>query len=340
MKTLAELSLYVDGRVEGDAELPIFSVATLQSAGEGAITFVASSQYRDHLSQTQASAVILGATDVALCPVSSIVVDNPYLAYAKIASLLYPRVVPEGSIHPTAVVAASANVSDDAFIAQNAVIGEHVEIAAGVVIGPGSVIADHCNIGENTTLFANVTLCESVVVGDRVIIHSGAVLGADGFGLANDNGMWIKIPHLGSVRIGNDVEIGANTTIDRGALNDTIIKDGVKLDNLIQIAHNVVIGEHTVVAGCVGIAGSAKIGRHCALAGGVGVVGHLEIADNVQVTGMSMITKSITEPGIYSSGTPLQKNLEWRKTASLLKQLSRMQKRIKQLEKNNQRNIN
>ncbi|VAW83224.1 UDP-3-O-[3-hydroxymyristoyl] glucosamine N-acyltransferase [hydrothermal vent metagenome] len=340
MKTLAELSLHVDGRVEGDAGLSISSVAALESAGDGAITFVANSQYRDHLSETQASAVILGATDVAFCPVSSIVVDNPYLAYAKIASLLYPRVVPEGSIHPTAVVAASANVSDSAFIAQNAVIGEQVEIAAGVVIGPGSVIADHCYIGKNTTLFANVTLCESVVVGDRVIIHPGAVLGADGFGLANDKGVWIKIPQLGSVRIGNDVEIGANTTIDRGALNDTIIEDGVKLDNLIQIAHNVVIGEHTVIAGCTGIAGSTKIGRHCALAGGIGIAGHIDIADNVQITGMSMVTKSIVEAGVYSSGMPLQDNLKWRKTASLLKQLNRMQKRIKQLEKNNQRNIN
>ncbi len=333
MKTLAELAQHVDGRVEGNAELRISSVATLEDAREGAITFVASSRYCRSLPKTRASAVILGEADVALCPVSAIVVDNPYLAYAKIASLLYPCIHPGGFIHPTAVVAASANISDSAFIAQNVVIGEQVEVAAGVVIGSGSVISDHCNIGKNTSLLANVTLCTGVTVGERVLVHPGAVIGADGFGIANDKGTWIKIPQLGSVRIGDDVEIGANTTIDRGALNDTIIEEGVKLDNLIQIAHNVEIGAHTVVAACVGIAGSTKIGRHCAFGGMVGISGHIEIVDNVQVTGMSMVTKSIVKAGVYSSGIPLQGNLEWRKTAVLLKQLNHMQKRIKQLEK-------
>lgn len=333
MKTLAELAQHVDGRVEGNAKLRISSVATLEDAREGAITFVTSSRYRRFLPNTLASAVILGEADVVLCPVSAIVVDNPYLAYAKIASWLYPYLHPGGFIHPTAVVAASANLSDSAFIAQNVVIGEQVKVAAGVVIGAGSVIADHCNIGKNTSLLANVTLCTGVIVGERVLVHPGAVIGADGFGIANDKGTWIKIPQLGGVRIGNDVEIGANTTIDRGALNDTIIEEGVKLDNLIQIAHNVEIGAHTVVAACVGIAGSTKIGRHCAFGGMVGISGHIEIVDNVQVTGMSMVTKSIVKAGVYSSGMPLQGNLEWRKTAVLLKQLNHMQKRIKQLEK-------
>ena len=258
---------------------------------------------------------------------------NPYLTYARAAALLYPRPRPPAGIHPSAVVHSKAEVNPSAVIGPNAVLDEGVRIAAGVVVGPGCVIGARSTIGEDSELVANVTLGTDTVVGKRNIFHPGAVIGADGFGMANDQGHWVKIPQIGRVVTGDDVEIGANTTVDRGALQDTVLADGVKIDNLVQVAHNVHIGEHSAIAGCVGIAGSAHIGAYCTLAGGVGVVGHLTIGDHIHVTGMSMVSKSLSEPGVYSAGVPLQSNRDWHRNFVRFKQLDDMAKRLKKLEK-------
>ncbi len=332
-KTLVELANYVGGEVKGDGGCVIKSVATLDRAGEGDVTFLANVHYRKLLPSTNATAVILSSRDVELCPVNAIVVADPYVGYAKVAGILNPLPTPEAGIHPSAVVDRSCDIAGSAHVGPGSVIGAETIIGERAYIGPGCVIGANSSIGDDTRLFANVTICCGSIVGQRVLVHPGVVIGSDGFGIANDGGRWIKVPQLGCVRVGNDVEIGANTTVDRGALDDTIIEDGVKLDNQIQVAHNVRIGAHTVIAGCVGIAGSAHIGKHCALAGGVGIVGHLQIADHVQVTGMSMVTKSISEPGVYSSGTPLQTNKDWHKNAVRFKQLDEMAKRLKALEK-------
>lgn len=331
--SLGALAEHVEATLHGDPALDIEGVAPLHLAGAGQLSFLSSSAFRKHLTQTRAAAVILRAEDLDACPTAALVVSDPYLAYARIAALLIePPAMPQG-IHSSAVVADDARVADSAWIGPNSVVESDARIGDGVFIGPGCVVGAGAEIGANSQLVANVTVCHGVVLGKRVLVHPGAVIGADGFGLANDRGRWIKVPQLGSVRIGDDAEVGANTTIDRGALEDTVIEEGAKLDNLIQIAHNVRVGAHTAIAACVGIAGSASIGRHCTLAGGVGVVGHLEIADNVHVTGMSMVTRSITEPGVYSAGVPLEPNRQWHKNFVRFKQLDDMARRLKALEK-------
>ncbi len=331
--SLGALAEHVEATLHGDPELDIEGVAPLHLAGERQLSFLSSSAFRKHLTQTQAAAVILRAEDLDACPTAALVVGDPYLAYAKIAALLIETPAMPQGIHPSAVVADDASIADSAWIGPNSVVESGARIDEGVFIGPGCVVGAGAEIGSDSQLVANVTVCHGVVLGKRVLIHPGAVIGADGFGLANDRGRWIKVPQLGSVRIGDDAEVGANTTIDRGALEDTVIEEGAKLDNLIQIAHNVRVGAHTAIAACVGIAGSASIGRHCTLAGGVGVVGHLEIADNVHVTGMSMVTRSITEPGVYSAGVPLEPNRQWHKNFVRFKQLDDMARRLKALEK-------
>ncbi len=331
-KTLAELADYVGGRVEGDASRVIDGVATLSAATAGDISFLSNALYRKYLPTTCAAAVILSEADAQSCPVSALIVSDPYVSYAKIATLLNPEQIFPAQIHPSVVVASSARVSESAHVGANCVIGDGVVIDDGAVIGAGCVLEAGCVVGRHTRLMANVTLCHRVNIGQRCLIHPGAVIGSDGFGIANDRGVWIKVPQLGTVRIGDDVEIGANTTIDRGALDDTVIEEGVKLDNLIQVAHNVKIGAHTVVAGCVGIAGSAEIGKHCAIGGGVGILGHLKITEGVQVTAMSMVTKSIKQPGVYSSGVPLQPSQKWHKNAVRFKQLDELAKRVRELE--------
>ncbi len=331
--TLQELADAIDGIAHGSAKNPIDSVATIYNAGAGSISFLANRGYYKYLSDTHAEAIILAEQDLEKCPVPAIVVKNPYLAYAKIATLLNPPVQAIQGLHPSASVAADASVHASVAVAANAVIESGVSIAEGCTIGPGCVVGSNVTIGKATVLVANVTLCHDVVIGARVILHPGVVIGADGFGIANDEGEWIKVPQLGSVNIADDVEIGANTTVDRGALEDTIIEQGVKLDNQIQVAHNVIIGEHTAIAGCTGIAGSTHIGKHCAIGGAVSIVGHLEIADKVQITAASTVTQSIKEPGLYSSGTPLQQNGHWHRNFVRFRQLDEMAKRIRKLEK-------
>jgi len=335
MFSLSELADRLGARLLGDGRRRVCRIASLASAGEGDIAFITNKRYRGQLAETGATAVLLTEADLEAVRegVASLVVDDPYLAYAHVAGWLNPAVDEGRGVHPSAVVDASANIHDSAWIGPQCVIEADAVIAADCRIGPGSVVGRGAEIGEGGRLVANVTVCHGSRIGKRVLMHPGVVIGADGFGFANDQGEWVKIPQLGRVVIGDDVEIGANTTIDRGAIEDTVIEDGVKIDNLVQVAHNVRIGAHSAIAGCVGIAGSAHIGRHCALGGGVGVVGHLQIADNVIVTGMSMVSHTITEPGVYSSGTPLQENAKWHRNYVRYKQLDDMARRLRRLEK-------
>ncbi|MDT8310767.1 MAG: UDP-3-O-(3-hydroxymyristoyl)glucosamine N-acyltransferase [Methylophaga sp.] len=331
--TLSALASQVNGRLIGAADFPIKTVGTLQHANADAISFLANSKYRKFLKNTQAGAVIIKAADANAIHGNAIVVDDPYVAYARIAALLYPpNKVAEAGIHASAVVDVSATIAPTAAIGPQCYIGAGVVVADHVQIGPGCVLEHDVSVGKDSILVAKVTLCRGVSVGERVKIHPGVVIGADGFGIALDQGRWINVPQLGSVQIGNNVDIGANTTIDRGAIDDTVIGNGVKLDNQIQIGHNVTIGEHTVIAGCVGIAGSTHIGSHCAIGGGSGITGHIEICDGVQLTGMSMVTKAITEPGSYSSGIPVEPTREWHKNVIRYRQMNNVQTRLKQLE--------
>ena len=331
--TLGELADHIGAHLDGaDTRLPIIGVATLTGATRQQVSFFSNHQYRQQLSHTQAAAVIISPTERSLCPVAVLLMENPYLGYAKAAQFFNPPPLFTASIHPTAVV------SPDATVGKNVFIDAHVVIQAGAVVGDNAVIEagctiqEHVTIGSYTHLKPRVTLYSNTKLGERVIIHSGAVIGSDGFGLANEKGIWIKIPQLGGVVIGDDVEIGANTTIDKGALEDTIIGTGVKLDNQIQIGHNVIIGDHTAIAGCVGIAGSTRIGKHCMIAGGVGIVGHIEIVDRVHITGGSIVLQSILSPGVYSSGTPLQTNSQWHRNYHRFKQLDTFSKRLQQVE--------
>jgi UDP-3-O-[3-hydroxymyristoyl] glucosamine N-acyltransferase len=331
--TLGELAEKVGGEVVGAADTLVTAVATLQNAGPSAISFCANPSYRNMLSNTRAVAVILRQADLDLCPVAALVTDKPYVAYARIAALLHPEPGFAPGIHPSAVVADTAQVDPSAWVGPHSVVEDNAVVGAGVFVGPNCVVGPSVAIGPHGRLIAQVTLCHATQIGARVLLHPGVVIGSDGFGLANDQGQWLKVPQLGRVIVGDDVEIGANTTVDRGALDDTFIGDGVKLDNLIQVAHNVQIGAHTAIAGCAGIAGSATIGAHCAIGGGVGIVGHIRIADHVQITGMSFVTKSIDEPGVYSSGMPAETNQTWHKNIARFRHLDDMARRLRAVEK-------
>ncbi|MES9824285.1 MAG: UDP-3-O-(3-hydroxymyristoyl)glucosamine N-acyltransferase [Candidatus Thiodiazotropha endolucinida] len=332
--SLGDLADTVGAKLLGDPETMIRGVGTLQSAQPGEISFLSNPSYRRYLSATQASAVILYEKDAADCPTSALVSDNPYLAYARVATKLFPRKAVTPGIDATAVVGRSSSIDSSAWIGPCVVIGEGVTVESGVCIGPGCVVEDNCRIGADSRLVANVTLCHDTRLGQRCLIHPGAVLGADGFGLANDEGHWVKVPQLGRVRVGDDVEIGANTTIDRGALEDTILHDGVKLDNLIQIAHNVEIGRNTAMAGCSAVAGSTKIGSHCTIGGQTGLVGHLTIGDNVHFSAATLVTRSFTEPGYYSGNLPAMENGAWKRMIARLRNLESMAKEMKFLKKN------
>ncbi|MEE9494764.1 MAG: UDP-3-O-(3-hydroxymyristoyl)glucosamine N-acyltransferase [Gammaproteobacteria bacterium] len=322
MVTVASLARQLGANYTGDGNIELASIATLQNAGEGCLSFLASSQYRRYLATTNASAVILGDRDAANCPVTAIVCENPYSAYADAARLFEQQPQWQQGVHPSVIVDPLVGIDSGCSIGANTVIEGDVRIGKNTRLGVGCFIGSGVSIGQNCILNAGVTVLTGAI-GDRVVIKSGAVIGSDGFGFVRLDDGWKTVPQLGSVIIGNDVSIGANSTIDRGAIDPTLIGDGVKIDNQVQIAHNVVIGEHTVIAGCVGISGSAIIGAYCQLAGGVGIVGHLEIADHVTITGMSMVTHSIKRAGIYSSGTPIMPNTLWRKTAVRLKHLDK-----------------
>ncbi len=330
---LEDLARHVDADLHGDPDCLIDRVDTIQDGDAGAICFLANQKYRKYLSSTRSSAVILSQEMADECRVNAIVCDNPYLAYARISTLMHPLPEVRAGVHPAAVVSPEAHIDPGAEIAPGVVVEAGASIGSGTYIGPGSVVGSNCSIGVECRLVANVTLCADTRIGDRVLIHPGAVLGSDGFGMANDNGIWEKVPQLGCVRVGNDVEIGANTTVDRGALRDTVIDDGVKLDNQIQVAHNVRIGAHTAIAGCTGIAGSTTVGKHCTMGGGVVVVGHLDIGDNVHISAMSLVTKSFQEPGLFSGNLPAVPNSEWRKTVARLRRMEELNNRLRILEK-------
>ncbi|WXL27962.1 UDP-3-O-(3-hydroxymyristoyl)glucosamine N-acyltransferase [Ectopseudomonas mendocina] len=330
---LGELAERLGATLCGPADKEVCGLATLQDAGPDHLSFLANAQYRKYLSTTGAGAVLLTEADAQGFSGNALIVANPYLAYAELSHLFDRKPLPVLGVHPTAVVAADAQIDPTASIGAHAVIEAGARVAANVTIGAQCFVGARSVIGEGGWLAPRVTLYHDVCIGKRVVIQSGAVIGGEGFGFANEKGTWQKIAQIGGVTIGDDVEIGANTTVDRGALSDTLIGNGVKLDNQIMIAHNVQIGDNTAMAGCCGISGSTKIGKNCMIAGGVGMVGHIEVCDNVFVTGMTMVTRNITEPGSYSSGTAMQPASEWRKSAARIRQLDDMARRLQLLEK-------
>jgi UDP-3-O-[3-hydroxymyristoyl] glucosamine N-acyltransferase len=331
--TLGQLAERLGAELRGAADRPICGIASLLEAGPEQLTFVTSAQYRKHLPECKAGAVMLKAGDADAFSGDALIVDDPYLAYAELSHLFDRRPASEVGIHPTAVVADDAVIDPTASIGPYVVVEAGARIAANVTVGPHTVIGARCVIGEGSWLAPRVTLFYDVIVGRRAVIQSGAVIGGEGFGFANHNGVWKKIAQVGGVVLGDDVEVGANTTVDRGALADTVLGNGVKLDNQIMIGHNVQVGDNTAMAACVGISGSTRVGKNCMIAGAVGVAGHLDICDNVFVSGMSMITGSITEPGSYSSGTGLQPSGEWRKSVARFRQLDDMARRLRKVEK-------
>ena len=334
MVTLGEVAAAAGARLQGgDAATVVVGVAPLHRAGPGQLSFLTHPRYRSYLVTTQAAAVILSPEDARECPAPAVVAANPHVAYARAATLFEPAAESRRGVHATAWVSPTATIAADSWIGPHCAVEAGAVIENGVIVGPGCVVGEQAVIGEGCRLVARVTICHRTRLGRRVLVHPGAVIGSDGFGLALDReGRWLKVPQLGGVVIGDDVEIGANTTIDRGALEDTVIEDGVKLDNQIQVAHNVRIGAHSALAGCVGIAGSARIGQHCMVGGGVGIAGHLEIADRVQITGMSLVAQSITEPGIYSSGLTVEPNRLWNKISARLRRLDELFRRLAALE--------
>lgn len=320
-------------RLRGNGAARIRGVAALARAGADQLAFLANPRYATDLAATSAGVVVLRAEHADASPAPALIADDPYLAYARIAALFDDTPAEIAGIHPSAVVASDACIEPSASVGPGCVVEAGTVLEAGVALGPHCVIGRNCRIGAQSRLAAHVVMVARVTLGKRVVIHSGAVLGADGFGIARGENGWVKVPQLGGVRVGDDCEIGANTTIDRGALDDTVLEEDVRLDNQIQIAHNVHIGAHSAMAGCAAVAGSTRIGRDCLIGGGAGVLGHLELADRVTITAMSLVTHSIHESGVYSSGTPIEENHAWRRNAARMRQLDKMARRISALER-------
>ena len=330
---LEQLAEQLGATLYGDGELIITGVASMKSATQGQITFLSDKKFQNNLSSCDASAVVMTEDSLKYWSGAALIVKDPYLCYAKLAQILDTTPLPAKDIADSAVIDPTVKLGNNIAIGANAVIESGVVLGDNCIIGAGCFIGKDTIIGAGTKLWSNISIYHNCVIGENCLIQSGTVIGADGFGYANDKGKWIKIPQLGRVVIGNNVEIGASTTIDRGALDDTVIGNGVIIDNQCQIAHNDIIGDHTAVAGGVIMAGSLTIGRHCLIGGASVINGHMEICDQVTVTGMGMVMRPITEPGVYSSGIPLQQNKVWRKTASLVLHIDEMNKRLKALEK-------
>ncbi|MBX5463164.1 MAG: UDP-3-O-(3-hydroxymyristoyl)glucosamine N-acyltransferase [Steroidobacteraceae bacterium] len=331
--TLGELAVRFGCGLHGDPDVRVDSVAALSNAHPGSVTFLANPRHRPRLAGTRASAVVLEASAVAECPVAALVAVNPHATFARIAALLHPRPAAPPGIHPSALVSPEARVDPEAHIGAFVSIGPRTVIGPRAVIGPHCVVEDGVEIAEDVHLVARVTVCHNVKIGARTLVHPGAVIGSDGFGFAREGERWLKVPQVGGVVIGADVEIGANTTIDRGAIGDTVLADGVKLDNHIQIGHNCVIGAHTAMAAHVGVSGSVTIGQRCMLAGKVGVVGHLTICDDVTVTGYTMVSHSIRHPGVYSGGIPAEDARTWRRLVGRFKRLDSLVRRVAAVER-------
>ncbi len=331
---LSELAEQYNLQYRGDGDTQIDGIGTLSGATGSQLTFLSNPTYREQLATTRAAAVLVSASDAEHCPVNVLIADDPYVSFARIAARFDPKWPLKPGIHPSASIAATASLGNDVHVGANAVIGPGCNIADAVIIGPGCVLTADCKVGTASCIEANATLCDGVVIGKRCIIHSGAVIGADGFGLAFDQDHWVKMPQLGTVRIGDDCEVGANTTIDRGAIGDTVLEDDVRLDNQIQIGHNVHIGAHTAMAGRVGISGSTRIGRYCMFAGASGTVGHIRIADRTTVNFCSVVTKSITQPGtVWSAALPARPLREWNRSVAHLRKLEKLARRVLKLEK-------
>ena len=319
--TLGEIAVRFGLELAGDPGQPVQGIASLATATPGTLTFCTGAKYRRQLAATRATAVVLPREMVAECPVASLVSARPYASYARIASFLHPPEPVRAGIAPGARIAAGAMVPGSASIGPNCVVGEGARLGERCSLGPNCVIEDGAVLGDDCRLQAGVTICRGAVVGARCVFKPGAVIGTEGFGFAPDADGYVKVPHLGGIRLGNDVEVGANTTIDRGTIEDTVIGDGVKLDNQVQVGHNCRIGAHTVIAGCAGISGSTIIGSRCMIGGAVGIAGHLEIGDDVIVTGYSLVTHALPGPGTYSSGMPAIPAAEWRRAVAQLHRL-------------------
>ena len=330
--SLGELAVRFGCELRGDPQTAIERVGTLAGAQAGALAFLANPRYRSQLQDTRAAAVILTAAAAEACPTAMLVCENPYAMYARIAQLLNPPPAFTPGVHPSAVVAASARIDASARVEALAFVGEDAVIGARSFVGPHCTLLAGVQLAEDVRLVARVTLGAGSVVGARSVLHPGVVLGADGFGFAPERGSWVKVPQLGIVRLGADVEVGANTTIDRGAIEDTVIEDDVKIDNLVQVGHNVRIGAHTVIAGCTGISGSTTIGKRCLIGGAVGIAGHITIADDVVATGFSAIANSLTKPGLYSSTLPVEEARTWRRLQANFKRSGLLAARVRRLE--------
>lgn len=328
---LKDLASQIGAELFGNPELIVRGVATLKEASPGTLSFFTNKKYRGYLAATKATAVVLAKEDISNCPTACLVHNDPYLAYAKAMRLIYPQTANVSGIHNSAIVEADAKIDPTAWIGPLSVIGNMVQIGADVFIGPSCVIESGCQIGANSRLVANVTLCKDTIIGCRVLIQPGAVLGADGFGYAREGKQWLHIPQIGRVCIGNDVEIGANTTIDRGSLEDTVIADGVILDNLIQIGHNVRIGDRSAIAACSGISGSTVIGRDCLIGGDVATAGHMEIGDNVSLAAGSRVTRNLSGPGNYGGVLPVDPDPLWRRNIARLRHLDELAREVRQL---------
>ena len=331
--SLRELALRCGAELAGDGEVVIDRVATLDSAGDGAIAFLSNPKYRSQLAGTRASAVIVAPGDAPATTLPKLLAANPYAIYARVAAILHPRSAAPPAVHATAVIAATAHVAATAVIDAHAVIGARARVGERTEVGAGTVIGDDATVGDDCVLHAHVVIYPRSVVGARAIIHSGAVIGADGFGMAEQDGRWIKVPQLGRVLIGSDVEIGANTTIDRGAIGDTVIDNDAKLDNQIQIGHNCRIGAHTAIAGCVGIGGSTTIGRDCKIGGAAMIAGHLDIAAGTVISAATGVFESIALPGVYTGVFPAMPHREWKYVAATLRRLRTVLGRLRARER-------
>ncbi len=331
--SLGELAVRFGCELRGDPDVRVDSIAPLSTAHAGSLAFLANPRHRPRLATTQATAVVLDAKSAAECPVAALIATNPHATFARMATLLYPRPVAPAGVHPSAVVAADAQIDPSAHIGAFVCIGARVVIGARAVIGPHSIIEDGVVIAEDVRLVGRVTLCHDVKIGARTILQPGAVIGGEGFGFAKDGERWLPVPQVGSVVIGPDCEIGANSTVDRGAIGDTVLEEGVKLDNQIQIGHNCYIGAHTAMAACVGLSGSVTVGKRCMIGGMAGIVGHLSICDDVAVTGLTMVSHSITQPGVYSGGIPAEDARTWRRIVGRFKRLDALAQRLAALER-------
>ena len=331
--SLGDLATRFDCELRGDADIQIESVASLHNANSSSLSFLSSPAFEHQLASTKAAAVILRAKNAELCPTACLISDNPYASYARMAAAISPAPHYDPGVHASATIASSATVAASAHIAANAVVGDRSTIGERSYVGPGCVVGPDCTVGDDCRLIANVTVVRNVVMGARCLLHPGVVIGTDGFGNAMTPEGWVKVPQLGGVRVGNDVEIGANTAIDCGAIDDTVIENGVRIDNLVHIAHNVRIGEHTAIAASCCFAGSVTIGKRCMFSGNSGSTGHVTICDDVIVSILGMITKDITEPGVYASSWPAEPVRDWNRNVARVRRLDSLTDRVKKLEK-------